>query len=423
MSLKLELTCLLCSNIFSNPFSLPCNDTICHEHLNETLENKIKCVTCGEEFHVNGNEFIRPVKLLKSLIDKEMYLSENEKILKNAIEISLQDFYALVGEFEKLKLNLDSACFSHFQEIRRKIDLQREELKQQKDNIALNMIEQTKRFERKYTTILKENIEIDSKLFSQTTLQAEIKHLNETFRNPNLTLDAIQQISLLQKSKIKDLKTRMDQVRENLKLNDFQPKLKLIERTTFGALNLDDQFKSLILDVDQSEELLNLCEFNLNEKWLLLYRGSRDGFGAKEFHSKCDGHENALIIIRPKQSGNIFGGFVSVAFDSLSKWKLDANAFLFSLVNKDGKPCKMRFYSGKKKHSLFFGADFGPVFGSEPNGCDILIKDKSNENNNSSDLGSGYKHDEYVMGSKEAKAFLAGTYEFQVSEIEVYSKL
>ena len=100
MSLKLELTCLICSKIFSNPFSLPCNDTICHEHLNETLENKIKCVTCGEEFHVNGNEFIRPVKLLKSLIDKEMYLSENEKILKNSIETSLQDFYALVGEFE-----------------------------------------------------------------------------------------------------------------------------------------------------------------------------------------------------------------------------------------------------------------------------------------------------------------------------------
>ncbi len=110
-------------------------------------------------------------------------------------------------------------------------------------------------------------------------------------------IDAIQQISLLQNSKIKDLKARMDRIKENLKLNDFQPKLKLIERTTFGALNLDDQFKSSILDVDQSEELLNLCEFNLKEKWSLLYRGSRDGFGAKDFHSKCDGHENTLIII------------------------------------------------------------------------------------------------------------------------------
>ena len=143
------------------------------------------------------------------------------------------------------------------------------------------------------------NILLLTKKFEFKSVEENLKDLEETFRNPNLTLDAIQQISLHQKSKIKDLKARMDQVKENLKMNDFQPKLKLIERTTFGALNLNDQFKSLILDVDQSEELLNLCEFNLNEKWLLLYRGSRDGFGAKEFHSKCDGHENALIIIRP----------------------------------------------------------------------------------------------------------------------------
>ena len=421
MSLKLELTCGYCSKIYSNPFSLPCNDTICQEHLIEA--NTIKCATCGEEFTVKDNEFIRPIKVIKSLIDKEMFLSENEKVLKKSIETSLNDFYNLYAEFMKFKSSLDLTCFNHFQEIRRKIDLQREELKQQIDKIALSMIEQTKKFESKYAKSLKENVENISNLFARNTLQIEQKNLNETFRDPTLTLDAIQKMHSLQLSKIKDLQTQMDEVKSNLKSNDFNAMLKLVDKNSFGSLNLNDQFNSFILDVDQSCELLKLCEFNTNDKWALLYRGSRDGFGAKDFHGKCDGKSSTLTIIKPKDSCNIFGGFISVACDSMSKWKLDPNAFIFSLVNKDGRPCKMTFHSVKKKHSLFFGADFGPVFGSEPNGCDILIKDSSNVNNNSSDLGSGFKHDEYMVGSKEAKSFLAGTYEFQVSEIEVYSKL
>ena len=34
----------------------------------------------------------------------------------------------------------------------------------------------------------------------------------------------------------------------------------------------------------QSDQLLYICEFNLGDKYTLLYRGSRDGFGADKFH-------------------------------------------------------------------------------------------------------------------------------------------
>jgi hypothetical protein len=39
-----------------------------------------------------------------------------------------------------------------------------------------------------------------------------------------------------------------------------------------------------------------------------------------------------------------------------------------------------------------------------------------------SNLGHSYTHPDYRQGSNEAKSFLAGSYNFQVTEIEVYTK-
>ena len=39
----------------------------------------------------------------------------------------------------------------------------------------------------------------------------------------------------------------------------------------------------------------------------LIYRASRDGFGADEFHSKCDGKRDTLSIIQTT-NGYVFGG-------------------------------------------------------------------------------------------------------------------
>jgi hypothetical protein len=40
----------------------------------------------------------------------------------------------------------------------------------------------------------------------------------------------------------------------------------------------------------------------------LLYQASRDGFGASDFHSKCNGITGTLVVVKDTNS-NIFGGF------------------------------------------------------------------------------------------------------------------
>jgi hypothetical protein len=57
-----------------------------------------------------------------------------------------------------------------------------------------------------------------------------------------------------------------------------------------------------------------LAEFR-GKRFTLLWRGSRDGFLAKDFHGRCDGHANTLTLIEDT-GGNIFGGFTPVEWES-----------------------------------------------------------------------------------------------------------
>ena len=75
--------------------------------------------------------------------------------------------------------------------------------------------------------------------------------------------------------------------------------------------NRNLNYSSNILDGDSKERLSELCQFCNGEKWRLLYRATRDGFGAKDFHQKCDHFENTL----KSTSGNVFGGFTSMAWN------------------------------------------------------------------------------------------------------------
>ncbi len=131
-----------------------------------------------------------------------------------------------------------------------------------------------------------------------------------------------------------------------------------------------------------------MCEFSLKDKWTLLYRGTRDGFGAADFHSKCDGHSNTLTIVKAHGSSYIFGGFNSIPWDNSSGFKSDPNAFLFSLTNKDNKPCKMRQIHTLK--SINCKSAYGPIFGG---GSDFYIGNSANTTAGSgSNLGVSFQH-------------------------------
>ena len=110
----------------------------------------------------------------------------------------------------------------------------------------------------------------------------------------------------------------------------------------------------IINDVVMSEKLEDLLKKkDLNgRKWSLLYQGSRDGFKASNFHSRCDNKPDTLTIVK-STSGNIFGGFTSVEWKPKASWQYDKTAFIFSLVNKENRSLIFE-HSSSDINSIFF---------------------------------------------------------------------
>ncbi len=173
-------------------------------------------------------------------------------------------------------------------------------------------------------------------------------------------------------------------------------------------------FSVILTELEQFEDLMTLCEFSVDQKWQLIYRASKDGFNPSSFHAKCDDKPNLLVIIK-SDNGNVFGGFTEQSWSLKFNDKSDPNAFLFSLINLDNKPLKMKCNNSKKaflcRNHLNFNHDIS-----------ISYFDPDKRPDSYSNLGNSYKHPDYAFGSVKAKSFLAGSEYFQVSEIEIYIK-
>lgn len=138
----------------------------------------------------------------------------------------------------------------------------------------------------------------------------------------------------------------------------------------------------------------------------LLWKGTRDGANSFSFHSKCNNKGPTLTLIK-STSDKIFGGYTSFSWKTEScGYHYDSTAFIFSLTNaqkfdkQKDTACSIRNQSG---WTVMFG-----------NGIDIAIADNCISNNASYSQINGT----YNLPSNE---FLAGSRNFQVMDIEVFS--
>jgi hypothetical protein len=145
----------------------------------------------------------------------------------------------------------------------------------------------------------------------------------------------------------------------------------------------------------------------------LLWRGSRDGFSARDFHSRCDGHANTLAVILDTE-GNIFGGFTPVEWESRGGLTADLSqkSFLFTLKNPHNMPARrFALMDGKKDEAIFCYSGCGPHI------RDIGVLDNCNANTKSyTQPGDRYTND---TGLGMYTVF-TGSFYFQVKEIEVF---
>jgi hypothetical protein len=160
------------------------------------------------------------------------------------------------------------------------------------------------------------------------------------------------------------------------------------------------------------------------KRFEILWRGSRDGFKAKEFHRRCDGRPNTLTVILDTE-GNIFGGFTPVEWESRvwdgkyreesNCWKADDSrkGFVFTLKNPHSIPARrLALKAEKKQRAICCNSRCGPVFGR-----DVAVSDNCNANTDSRTcLGITYTNDT----GRDGSVVFTGSENFQVKEIEVF---
>jgi hypothetical protein len=150
----------------------------------------------------------------------------------------------------------------------------------------------------------------------------------------------------------------------------------------------------------------------------LLYRASRDGWRAADFHRLCDNQNPTLTVIQCTD-GYIFGGYASSPWKTsgYGGWIACASSvsFLFTLHNPSGlPPTKMPLRGENTHHAMQGSTSRGPTFG---NGPDLCVNDYANANRNSTHaIGKAYQLPAGVQDSQ----FLTGDAKFRAAEVEVY---
>ena len=129
------------STCLFEPVVIPCGYSVCKRHLDKLLENlsrgqnTFKCELCYEEHFIPGNGF-QVSKQIQNVLD----------IGFNELKIEIGVFAECKKTFEETRetvVKLDSLCkdpqsyiYEYFHEIKRQVDLRREELKQQIDQFS-----------------------------------------------------------------------------------------------------------------------------------------------------------------------------------------------------------------------------------------------------------------------------------------------
>jgi len=174
----------------------------------------------------------------------------------------------------------------------------------------------------------------------------------------------------------------------------------------------------ILLESGKEKELrLKLLEWSGYKKIELIYRGTRDGDLSKNFHEKCDNQGPTITLIK-NEKGNIFGGFSSVSWTSLGKWKQAPNSFLFTLTNIYGiNPTKFQLKNNNDSNAIFGHSSYGAFFG---NGNDLYIC--NNFFNNNSDI---YFPGTYQDSTGKGRSIFTGDSNnsnayFKIKEIEVF---
>lgn len=217
-----SIKCQQCMEIMNLPVFLPCGHTICKHHADKAIENKetnIKCKLCDKLIEIPVNGFV-PNRFVESLLN-EMKNAALEEKSKSGYDLAIEtvnSFEELLEEFNRIQNDPEMKIHSVINELRNKVDLRREKLKQNIDRNALTLIDRIDEFEKECKANAS-NVKSDCKLDEK--LEMFKNELDET-RKSSVTFKSVEkQMRIVDESKsaIKKLQSEFLKFNKRLFLN------------------------------------------------------------------------------------------------------------------------------------------------------------------------------------------------------------
>lgn len=183
------------------------------------------------------------------------------------------------------------------------------------------------------------------------------------------------------------------------------------EKVTRYYLKKEDPLKIDSLILKNSISLKSLQTYLGNQ--LIkenLWRGTRDGFTARNFHSKCDDKGKTLTVIKTER-GSVFGGYTDISWKSSGGWASGTkNSFIF-LIQQDETAAVGKCSDASEE--VHHESNYGPTFGG---GHELYTSNNCNTYSSSYTYCSGTYY-EKINGLQHLDQ---GNQRFQVQEIEVF---
>ena len=242
MNIKERLTCKYCNNIYKDPITLTCcGDNICKQHIEEltstNTSNKFKCPLCDEE---NVKQNFKVNKLIQDLLESNLHkfdVDSKFKIIFDSLKTEIHNLEAVLKDPENI-------IYEEINELKRQVNLDRENLISQIDKQAKDLIQQLESYETRFKTEYKTNV--------------DLQHYNSLIQSSKKQLEEYEKCLNLFSSTYKEKKEESLQSEKIIKV--LQPEIAELRNKLFSYLsltykpfkgNMEDLYGQIIIKVSK----------------------------------------------------------------------------------------------------------------------------------------------------------------------------